>query len=140
MSVDDALAQAIRAAGEPEHERRAQDPARVALVFVHADDEQALDALADQARALVRPVDTVARTDAGQVAIVAPGAGHDGARRLAQALYVAAARMPGTPAIAVGWGVYPDDGASDGRAAPTWPRARWAMHGIDTPLTPAALR
>lgn len=112
LSLDEVLEQAIVAAGEPRRGRRAQDASRVLLLVAGAADGREPDALADDARAIVRPGDVVVRTEAGRVAIVAPGAGDDGARRMAQALRVAAAQRLGPVPVRVGWGVYPDDAVS----------------------------
>jgi hypothetical protein len=110
-TVDSALQRAIVAVGDPRQERRAQDPARVALLAVACPAGGALDGLAERARAIVRTGDVVTSRGAG-IAIIAPGAGHDGARRMAQALHVAAAQLEGRPAIRIGWGIYPDDAPS----------------------------
>jgi hypothetical protein len=111
-TVEEALQRALIAAGDPTKDRRAQDPAHVALLLVRAPDDVTLDALTASARAIVRPGDAIRPAGAGRIAIVAPGAGHDGARRMAQDLRVVAAQLDGTPAIGVGWGVYPDDAPS----------------------------
>lgn len=111
-TVEAALARALTAAGDPTKDRRVQDPARVALLLVRAPDDAVLDALTARARTIVRPGDAITPVGRACIAIVAPGAGHDGARRMGQALRVVAAQLDGTPAIKVGWGVYPDDAPS----------------------------
>jgi hypothetical protein len=110
-TVDEALAQAILAAGDPTKARRVQDPARVALLVIVCPAGGALDGLAERASAMVRTTDVVTTRGAG-IAIIAAGTGHDGARRIAQAMHVAAAQLEGRPAIRIGWGVYPDDAPS----------------------------
>jgi hypothetical protein len=111
-TAEAALGRALVGAGDPTKARRAQDPARVALLAVRASGATLPDALAACARAVVRPGDTIAPAGHDRIAIVAPGAGHDGARRMAQSLRVAAAPLDGAPAIGVSWGVYPDDAPS----------------------------
>jgi hypothetical protein len=110
-TVDTALHRAIVAVGDPRHVRRVQDPARVALLVIVCPDGGELAELAERARAVVRTGDVVTSRGAG-IAIIAMGTGHDGARRMAQALHVAAAQLEGRPAIRIGWGVYPDDAPS----------------------------
>jgi hypothetical protein len=110
-TVDSALQRAIVAVGDPRQQRRVQDPARVALLAVACPSGGALDELAERAREIVRTGDVVTSRGAG-IALVAPGTGHDGARRIAQALHVAAAQLEGRPAIRIGWGIYPDDAPS----------------------------
>jgi len=111
-TVDTALQRAILAVGDPRQVRRVQDPARVALIGIVGPVGATLDALAERARALVRTGDVVTARATGGIAIIAAGAGHDGARRMAQALRVAAAQLEGRPAIKIGWGIYPDDAPS----------------------------
>lgn len=111
-TVETALHRAIVSAGAPRRDRRVQDPSRVAVLVVDRGDGGPLEALAEQARRIVRPGDVVTSHDPSGIAIVAAGAGYDGARRLAQALHVAAAQLEGQPAIRIDWGVYPDDAPS----------------------------
>jgi len=111
-TLQTALQRAIVAGGDPRQDRRVQDPFRVVLLVVDRPDGGPVDELAERARALTRPVDVITAREPGGLAIVASGAGHDGARRLAQALRVAAAQLAGQPAIRIGWGVYPDDAPS----------------------------
>ncbi len=125
---DLALERAIAAAGAPERARRARDPDRVALLLIDVDDfkgindgyghragDAVLRALADGLRSAVRPQDCAARFGGDELAIVAVGAGQDGARRLADAVRSAAATVrpaADAPAISVTitWAVFPDDG------------------------------
>jgi hypothetical protein len=111
-NLDEALRRAFIAAGDPTKDRRPQDPARVALLLVRAPDDAVVEALSVRARPLVRPFDAITPAGAGRIAVVASGAGHDGARRMAQALRVLAAQLDGAPPITIGWGVYPDDAPS----------------------------
>lgn len=145
-TLERALAWAVRAAGTPGSGRRAADPLRVAVLRIAVDDLQAIDArlgsdagdaimraLAACIGPLVRPHDVLARLDADALAVVAVGAAEPGARRLAQAVRVAAAQITpaaGEPPVAltVAWAIFPDDGATpavllaglegDGAAAP----------------------
>lgn len=113
VTVGAALAQAIAASGDGAQGRRLEDPGHVTLLLVGLGDDPsggALEALADRARTLLRPSDVVAPAADDQLAIVAAGAGHDGARRMAQALRVAAAQHP--VVVHIGWAVYPEDGTS----------------------------
>jgi diguanylate cyclase (GGDEF)-like protein len=128
--VQRALARAIAAAGSPGAGRRAQDPGHVALLRIAVDDLRGIDErlgprsgdgvlreLAGRVGPLVRSHDTVARMDSDALAVVAGGAAEPGARRLAQAVRVAAAGVtaaPGEPPVAltVSWAVFPDDGLS----------------------------
>ncbi|MBX5440072.1 MAG: GGDEF domain-containing protein [Solirubrobacteraceae bacterium] len=125
---DAALAGAVAAAGAPDRGRRALDPGRFALLLIDVDHFKAINdtyghtagdavlrRLAAGISGVVRPQDCVARIGGDELAIVAPGAGEDGARRLAQAVRVAAARVrPAAGAapvsLTVAWAVHPDDG------------------------------
>jgi hypothetical protein len=111
-TLETALQRAIVAIGDPRQSRRVQDPARVALLVVDRADGGPADDLAKRARAIVRDGDAVTPRDEGGIAIVATGTGHDGARRIAQAMYVAGAQLEGQPGIRIGWGIYPDDAPS----------------------------
>jgi diguanylate cyclase (GGDEF)-like protein len=129
-SLDRELARAIGGAGAPDADRRVQDPAHVTLLRVAVDDLAGIDArlgssagdavlreLAGLVRPLVRPQDTVARLDADAIAVLAPAAPEPGARRLAQAIRVAAAQL--APAageapvtLSVSWAMFPQDGVT----------------------------
>jgi diguanylate cyclase (GGDEF)-like protein len=101
--------------------RAADDQAGFALVLLDLDDfkdvndthghpagDQLLRTVAAHAAAAVRPTDTLARIGGDEFAVVAPGAGTDGAQRLALALEdaVAAAGASAT----VSYAVHPQDG------------------------------
>jgi len=125
---DAALHAAVAAAGRPGRGRRASDPERFALLRIDVDEltrindtyghtagDAVLRRLAAGIHAVVRPHDCVARIGGAELAIVAPGAGEEGARRLAQAVRVAAADVrPASDAppvsLTVAWAVFPDDG------------------------------
>ncbi|HWV84382.1 MAG TPA: GGDEF domain-containing protein [Capillimicrobium sp.] len=125
---DAALEAAVAAAGRPDRGRRAHDPERFALLLIDIDEfkrindtyghtagDAVLRRLAEDIDAAVRPHDCVARIGGDELAIVAPGAGEEGARRLAQAVRVAAAGVrPASDAppvsLTVAWAVFPDDG------------------------------
>lgn len=130
---DAALGRAIAVAGVPERGRRALDPDRFALLLIdvdafkaindgygHAAGDRVLRELAAGMRAVVRPQDCLARIGGDELAIVAPGAGQEGARRLAHAVRIAAAQVHPAPerppvSLTVVWAVFPDDG-SDAQA------------------------
>lgn len=80
----------------------------------HPAGDDVLCALASRLRAAVRPEDTVARIGGDEFAVVAPGAGPQGARRLADALEHAAAQVfdPGGEPLrgTAAWALFPDDG------------------------------
>ena len=127
-ALEEALADAIDGGGDPGPGRRAHDP--VTLLRIAVDDLPAIDdrlgspagdavlrELAARLRSLVRPHDTVGRLDADALGIVAPDAPEPGARRLAQAVRVAAARLfpaPDEPpvGVSVSWAIYPQDGVT----------------------------
>jgi diguanylate cyclase (GGDEF)-like protein len=81
----------------------------------HPAGDDVLRALAARLRAAARPEDTVARIGGDEFAVVAPGAGPDGARRLADALEFAASQVfdPGGEPVrgTAAWALFPDDGA-----------------------------
>ena len=125
---DAAMAAAVAAAGAPARGRRARDPERFALLLIDVDAFKAINdtyghtagdavlrRLAAGIHATVRPHDCVARIGGDELAIVAPGAGEEGARRLAQGVRMAASGVrpaPGAPPVSltVAWAVFPDDG------------------------------
>jgi len=129
---DAALHDAVAAAGRPDRGRRARDPERFSLLRIDVDEferindthgraagDAVLRRLAAGVHAAVRPRDCVARIGCAELAIVAPGAGEEGARRLAQAVRVAAADVrPASGAapvsLTVACAVFPDDGEAPG--------------------------
>jgi GGDEF domain-containing protein len=133
IALDRALASAIASVGAPDGGRRAQDPGTVAVVRIAVDELAAIEArlgtdaadavlreLAGRVLRLVRAPDTVARLDATAIAVVAPGAPEEGARRLAQAVRVAAASLVAGPdqapvALSVSWAIFPRDGVTSDR-------------------------
>ncbi len=64
----------------------------------------------------VRPGDTLARVGGDEFAVIAPGAGSAGARRLAEALSIAAARVTGPDGEPLGatvaYALHPSDGTT----------------------------
>lgn len=124
---DEALSAAVAARGEAEHGRRDADerPGFALIVFDlnrfkrvndtqgHPAGDRLLRTVAANGTAIVRPGDTLARIGGDEFALIAPDAGVEGARRLAEELLVAV-RSAGIEAT-VAWAVQPDDG-SDGDA------------------------
>jgi diguanylate cyclase (GGDEF)-like protein len=83
--------------------------------YGHTSGDHVLRALAARASAGVRPMDCLARIGGDELAIVAPGAGEDGARRLTEVLAGAAADVRPAPdadplTLTVAWAVFPTDG------------------------------
>jgi len=124
---DDALHAAVAVRGEAAHGRRDADVRAgfALLVFDldrfklvndtqgHPAGDRLLRTVAANCAAIVRPGDTLARIGGDEFALIAPGAGIDGAERLADEL-LAAVRDAGAEAT-VAWAVHPVDGA-DGDA------------------------
>jgi diguanylate cyclase (GGDEF)-like protein len=114
--------------GRPHLGRRAGDEsAGYAVVLLDLDDfkvindrhghpagDDVLSALAGRLRAAARPDDTVARIGGDEFVVIAPGAGPNGARRIADALQDAASQVfdPGGEPLCgtVAWGLFPSDG------------------------------
>jgi GGDEF domain-containing protein len=84
-----ALEDALAGIGDPTRGRRTGDATGDLALIVLAVDASGDGVLRAVARVLgetVRPVDLLARTGASEFAVIAPGAGSAGARRLAEAL------------------------------------------------------
>jgi diguanylate cyclase (GGDEF)-like protein len=85
--------------------------------FGHTTGDRVLRELAARASAEVRAGDCLARIGGDELALVAPGAGSNSARRLADCLRDAASRVDagggvgGPVSMTVSWAVYPEDGA-----------------------------
>jgi diguanylate cyclase (GGDEF)-like protein len=125
-----ALEDAVALIGDPTRGRRTGDATGdLALIMLDLDGLQALNdrhgreagdgALRAAARLLAqatRPGDTLARVGGDEFAVVAPGAGSAGARRLAEALAIACARVTGPDGeplgAAVAYALHPSDGTS----------------------------
>jgi diguanylate cyclase (GGDEF)-like protein len=123
---DEALDAAVAAAGDPAAGRRGADARSFAIVlfdldrfklvndtYGHPAGDRLLRAVAAACAAIVRPGDTLARIGGDEFAVIAPTAGEDGARRLAEELG-RAVRSAGAEAT-VAWAVHPADG-EDGDA------------------------
>jgi diguanylate cyclase (GGDEF)-like protein len=124
---DQRLAEEIAALGHPASGRRAQDrEATLALLFAdldafkaindrhgHMEGDRVLHAVAAHATEVMRPGDVLARVGGDEFALIAPGAGAEGARRLARGLAAAveAVSCGGSPLrVTVSWAVFPHDG------------------------------
>jgi diguanylate cyclase (GGDEF)-like protein len=121
---DVALSEALGARGEIDRGRRMIDehPGCVLLLIDlddfklvndsrgHAAGDDLLQAVAAHCAEVIRPGDTLARIGGDEFALVAPGAGHPGAERLAAALDSAIERAGGRATIA--WAVHPADGTT----------------------------
>jgi GGDEF domain-containing protein len=94
-----ALENALVRIGDPTRGRRTGDAtgdlALIVLEVGSATSEAVLRTAARQIEQTVRPHDVVARLEQREFAVIASGAGTAGARRLAQALEVACARVVG---------------------------------------------
>jgi diguanylate cyclase (GGDEF)-like protein len=120
---DQALADALGAAGDLQRGRRAADldPGSVLLLIDlddfksvndahgHAAGDDLLRTVAAHCDAVVRPGDTLARIGGDEFAVIAPGAGEAGAERLAAALDAAIGTAGAEATIA--WAIHPQDGA-----------------------------
>ena len=81
--------------------------------FGHTTGDRVLREVAAHTSGGVRAGDCLARIGGDELALVAPGAGAQAARRLADALRDAAARVDtgaGPVSLTVSWAVYPEDG------------------------------
>jgi diguanylate cyclase (GGDEF)-like protein len=128
-AFDRALHRDLGARGTPESGHRAADRSDgFAVLFFDLDDFKAINddyghpvgdtvlcEVAARAAAVVRPSDLLARIGGDEFALIAPGAGNQGARRLAEAIADAVATVrPATDSgplrATLGWALYPDDG------------------------------
>ncbi len=81
--------------------------------FGHTSGDRVLRELAARASAEVRAGDCLARIGGDELALVAPGAGSQSARRLVESLSAAASHVDaghGPLSLTVSWAVYPEDG------------------------------
>ncbi len=80
----------------------------------HASGDAVLRRATDRAEGVLRSDDTLARIGGDEFAVIAPGAGPDGARMIADALHGAIGEIEPsweTPvSVSVGWATFPDDG------------------------------
>ena len=126
-AFDRALRDALRARNGPHGGRRSADSSPLALLIFdfdgfkainddhgHAAGDTILRRAADRAQGVLRSGDTLARIGGDEFAVIAPGAGIEGARMLAEAIHGAIGEIePGweTPIrVSVGWATFPDDG------------------------------
>jgi GGDEF domain-containing protein len=115
-----ALADTLGRIGDPTRGRRTGDATGDLAVLVlevgSATSEGVLKAAARLVEQTVRPDDVVARLDEREFAVIAPGAGSAGARRLGEALEVACARVSGADGEPLGatvaWALHPSDGST----------------------------
>jgi len=115
-----ALEDALGRIGDPTRGRRTGDAtgdlALIVLEVGSATSEGVLGAAARLIEQTVRPHDMVARLEEREFAVIAPGAGTAGARRLAQALEVACARVMAADdeplGATVAWALHPSDGGT----------------------------
>jgi diguanylate cyclase (GGDEF)-like protein len=142
---DQALADALGAAGDVDRGRRAADlEPGSALLLIDLDDFKAVNdahghaagddllrTVAAHCDAVVRPGDTLARIGGDEFAVVAPGAGEPGAERLAAALD-AAIRTAGSKAT-IAWAIHPDDGAGQDELLRAADRRLYAGKGTARP-------
>jgi diguanylate cyclase (GGDEF)-like protein len=124
---DQRLNEEIAALGNPHRGRRAHDPeATLALLFAdldgfkaindrhgHMEGDRVLRAVAARCTEVMRPGDVLARVGGDEFALIAPGAGAEGARRLARGLAAAVEAVPAggsTLRATVSWAIFPHDG------------------------------
>ena len=122
------LGEEIADLGAQDHGRRVADPdATLALLFAdldgfkaindrhgHMEGDRVLRAIAASCLGAIRPGDLLARVGGDEFALIAPGCGAEGARRLARALSEAVEAVPvaagGQLRASVSWAIYPHDG------------------------------
>ena len=122
---DQALGEAVAAVGDADSARRdADERPSFALLLLdldrfklvndtlgHPAGDRLLREVAARCAARVRPADTLARIGGDEFALIAPGAGADGARRMADDL-VGAVREAGAE-VTVAWALHPFDGQDE---------------------------
>jgi diguanylate cyclase (GGDEF)-like protein len=126
-AFDHALQEELRMRTGPDGGRRDEDASPLALLIFDFDGFKAIndehgheagDAVlrraADRAQGVLRSADTLARIGGDEFAVIAPGAGAEGARMIADALHGAIGEIEPsweTPVcISVGWATFPEDG------------------------------
>jgi diguanylate cyclase (GGDEF)-like protein len=126
-AFDRALHAAVTARVGPQGGRRIEDAAPLALLIFdfdgfkaindehgHAAGDAVLRRAADRAQGVLRSNDTLARIGGDEFAVIAPGAGAEGARMIADALHGAIGEIEPsweTPVcISVGLATFPEDG------------------------------
>jgi diguanylate cyclase (GGDEF)-like protein len=126
-AFDHALHDALRVRMGPHGGRRVDDASPLALLIFdfdgfkvindqhgHAAGDAVLRRAADRAQGVLRSGDTLARIGGDEFAVIAPGAGGEGARMIADALHGAIGEIEPsweTPVcVSVGWATFPDDG------------------------------
>jgi diguanylate cyclase (GGDEF)-like protein len=126
-AFDRALHEALGVRIGPHGGRRVDDAAPLALLIFdfdgfkaindehgHAAGDMVLRRAADRAQGVLRSDDTLARIGGDEFAVIAPGAGAEGARMIADALHGAIGEIEPdweTPVnISVGWSTFPEDG------------------------------
>ncbi len=126
-AFDRDLHEALRARTGPHGGRRVADGSPLALLIFdfdgfkaindehgHASGDAVLRRATDRAEGVLRSGDTLARIGGDEFAVIAPGAGPDGARMIADALHGAIGEIEPrweTPvSVSVGWATFPDDG------------------------------
>jgi diguanylate cyclase (GGDEF)-like protein len=126
-AFDRDLHEALRIRIGPDGGRRADDTSPLALLTFdfdsfkaindehgHAAGDAVLRRAADRAQGVLRSGDTLARIGGDEFAVIAPGAGAEGAKMIADALHGAIGEIEPsweTPVcISVGWATFPDDG------------------------------
>jgi diguanylate cyclase (GGDEF)-like protein len=126
-AFDRALHDALTARVGPQGGRRVEDAAPLALLIFdfdgfkaindehgHAAGDAVLRRAADRAQGVLRSNDTLARIGGDEFAVIAPGAGAEGARMIADALHGAIGEIEPsweTPVcISVGLATFPEDG------------------------------
>lgn len=128
-AFDAELHEQLRARMGPDGGRRTEDAAPLALLLFdfdefkaindghgHAAGDAVLRRAARRAEGVLRSGDTLARIGGDEFAVIAPGAGPEGARMLADAIRGAVGELESgleiRVRVSVGWATYPEDGLS----------------------------